>query len=100
VAFPTALAPVGGQLSLQEHRSVQHVNFGIVHSMRQTLTAVTATRSEVRSFRFALLPLAIVVAIALCITVLPNNAWIYLTVWTLASFPLGILFGHCIRAER
>jgi len=27
---------------------------------------------------------------------LPSELRIALTIWTLASFPIGVLFGHCV----
>jgi hypothetical protein len=31
--------------------------------------------------------------------VTPSEVRVVLTVWTLASFPIGILFGHCVLNE-
>jgi hypothetical protein len=32
--------------------------------------------------------------------VMPSELRIALTVWTLASFPIGVLFGHCVLSEE
>ncbi len=45
-------------------------------------------------------PPAIVAITALLLTLAPSEVRIALTVWTLASFPIGILFGHCVLSEE
>ena len=44
-------------------------------------------------------PLIVAIA-ALLLAVMPSELRIALTVWTLASFPIGILFGHCVLSEE
>jgi hypothetical protein len=45
-------------------------------------------------------PPLIVAITALLLLVMPSELRIALTVWTLASFPIGILFGHCVLNEE
>jgi hypothetical protein len=44
-------------------------------------------------------PPAIVAITAFLLILIPNEVRVILTVWTLASFPIGILFGHCVLSE-
>jgi hypothetical protein len=44
-------------------------------------------------------PPAIVAAAALFLILLPSELRLILTVWTLLSFPIGVLFGHCVLSE-
>ena len=44
-------------------------------------------------------PLAVVIT-ALLRAVIPSDVRIGLTVWTLVSFPIGVLFGHCVLSEE
>jgi hypothetical protein len=43
-------------------------------------------------------PAAIAVSVSL-LCFLPSQVQVVLTVWTLASFPIGVLFGHCVLSE-
>ncbi len=45
-------------------------------------------------------PPAIVAITALLLAMMPSEVRIALTVWTLASFPIGVLFGHCVLSEE
>jgi hypothetical protein len=45
-------------------------------------------------------PPAMVVAGMLLLFVLPNQALAVLAAWTLVSFPIGILIGHCVLNEE
>jgi hypothetical protein len=45
-------------------------------------------------------PSLIVAITALVLVVMPSELRIALTVWTLASFPIGVLFGHCVLSEE
>jgi hypothetical protein len=31
---------------------------------------------------------------------LPSEVLTFLTAWTLASFPIGVLIGHCVLSEE
>ncbi len=44
-------------------------------------------------------PPAIVAITALLLIFIPSEVRVILTVWTLASFPIGVLFGHCVLSE-
>jgi hypothetical protein len=44
-------------------------------------------------------PPAIVAITALMLIVIPSEVRVVLIVWTLASFPIGVLFGHYILSE-
>jgi hypothetical protein len=44
-------------------------------------------------------PPAIVAITAFLLILAPNEVRVILTVWTLASFPIGVLFGHCVLSE-
>jgi hypothetical protein len=44
-------------------------------------------------------PPAIVAITALLLILMPSEVRVVLTVWTLASFPIGVLFGHCVLSE-
>jgi hypothetical protein len=44
-------------------------------------------------------PPAIVAITALLLIVLPSEVRVVLIVWTLASFPIGVLFGHYVLSE-
>jgi hypothetical protein len=44
-------------------------------------------------------PPAIVAITALLLIVIPTEVRVVLIVWTLASFPIGVLFGHCVLSE-
>lgn len=41
-------------------------------------------------------PPTVVGIAALLLIMLPSELRIALTIWTLASFPIGVLFGHCV----
>jgi hypothetical protein len=41
-------------------------------------------------------PPAIVAIAALLLALMPNEMRFVLTIWTLASFPIGALVGHCM----
>jgi hypothetical protein len=41
-----------------------------------------------------------IVAVALMLHLLPNEVLMILTAWTLASFPIGVLIGHCVLNEE
>jgi hypothetical protein len=45
-------------------------------------------------------PPAIVAITACLLLLLPSEVQVVLTVWTLASFPIGVLFGHCALSEE
>lgn len=45
-------------------------------------------------------PPLVVVITALLLAVIPTEVRIGLTVWTLVSFPIGVLFGHCVLSEE
>jgi hypothetical protein len=47
-----------------------------------------------------LVPPAIMAITALLLVLMPSEVWIALTVWTVASFPIGVLFGHCVLSEE
>ena len=46
-----------------------------------------------------LMPPLIVMIAGLMVAILPGEAWIGLMVWTLLSFPIGVLVGHCVLSE-
>jgi len=41
-------------------------------------------------------PPAIVAVTALLLALMPNEVRLFLAVWTLVSFPIGVLFGHFV----
>jgi hypothetical protein len=43
---------------------------------------------------------ATIAAVAFTLHLLPNEVRMILTAWTLASFPIGILIGHCVLNEE
>jgi hypothetical protein len=45
-------------------------------------------------------PPAIVAASLFLMHLLPNEMLTILTAWTLASFPIGVLIGHCVLSEE
>jgi hypothetical protein len=45
-------------------------------------------------------PPAIVAAGIFLLHLLPNELLTILTAWTLASFPAGVLIGHCVLSEE
>jgi hypothetical protein len=45
-------------------------------------------------------PPVVVVASACGFYLLPVQAEALLLVWTLASLPIGVLFGHCVLSEE
>jgi energy-converting hydrogenase Eha subunit E len=45
-------------------------------------------------------PLAVVAAGVLLLFLLSDQALAILTVWTLASFPIGILIGNCVLKDE
>jgi hypothetical protein len=45
-------------------------------------------------------PPAIVIIAAILLFLMPSEVRIALAVWTLASFPIGVLFGHCVLSEE
>jgi hypothetical protein len=47
-----------------------------------------------------LVPPAIIVLTAILLALVPIEVTIVLAVWTLASFPIGMLFGHCVLNEE
>jgi hypothetical protein len=44
-------------------------------------------------------PPAILLISAYLMLMLPKEIQLVLTVWTLTSFPIGVLFGHCAFSE-
>jgi len=44
-------------------------------------------------------PPAVVATAALLMALMPSEVRLVLTIWTLASFPIGILFGRCVLKE-
>jgi hypothetical protein len=44
--------------------------------------------------------LALVVISILLLRVLPSQLLSFLTAWILASFPIGVLLGHCVLSEE
>jgi hypothetical protein len=48
----------------------------------------------------ALGPPTVVAITAMLLIFVSNEVRIALTVWTLASFPIGVLFGHCVLSEE
>ena len=45
-------------------------------------------------------PPAVVAITALLLILMPSEVRVVLTVWTLASIPVAILFGHCVLSEN
>ncbi len=45
-------------------------------------------------------PPALIVATICLLYFLPGEVLTFLTAWTLASFPIGILIGHCVLSEE
>jgi hypothetical protein len=46
-----------------------------------------------------LVPPALVAVSAFLMHYLPSDVLMFLTAWTLASFPIGVLIGHCALSE-
>jgi hypothetical protein len=44
-------------------------------------------------------PPAIVAVTAFLLMLIPSEVRVILTVWTLVSFPIGVLFGRCVLSE-
>lgn len=44
--------------------------------------------------------LLIVTALVCLLYLLPHEMLTVLTVWTLTSFPIGVLIGHCVLNEE
>ncbi len=44
-------------------------------------------------------PPAIVATTVLLLAWLPSEVWVGLALWTLLSFPVGVLFGHLVLRE-
>ncbi|HBK07416.1 MAG TPA: hypothetical protein DDZ81_16450 [Acetobacteraceae bacterium] len=43
------------------------------------------------------------ITVAVCVLMLymlPHAVMVVLTVWTLGSFPIGVLIGHCVLSEE
>jgi hypothetical protein len=45
-------------------------------------------------------PPGLVAVSAILMHYLPSEVLMFLTVWTLASFPIGVLIGHCALGEE
>jgi len=45
-------------------------------------------------------PPAVVVISSVLLYFLPGEVLILLTAWVLASFPIGVLIGHCVLSEE
>jgi hypothetical protein len=45
-------------------------------------------------------PPALVTAGVLVLHMLPSQVLTFLMAWTLASFPIGVLIGHCVLSEE
>jgi hypothetical protein len=58
------------------------------------------TRYESPGLTAVIVPPAIVAASVFVLHFLPNEVLAILTVWTLASFPIGVLVGHCALSEE
>ncbi|HEX3574844.1 MAG TPA: hypothetical protein VHU42_09610 [Rhodopila sp.] len=44
-------------------------------------------------------PAATIIISAILLRLLPNEVRIMLAAWVLMSFPIGVLFGHCVLSE-
>jgi hypothetical protein len=42
----------------------------------------------------------LVIGSVLLLHILPNEVLALLTAWTLLSFPVGVLIGHCVLSEE
>lgn len=47
-----------------------------------------------------LVPPALVAMSAVLLALMSNDMLIALAVWMLVSFPVGVLFGHCVLSEE
>ncbi len=45
-------------------------------------------------------PPLVVAACIFCLYILPYGVLAVLIAWTLASFPIGVLIGHCVLSEE
>jgi hypothetical protein len=45
-------------------------------------------------------PTVLVAACVWLLHMLPGEVLTFLTAWTLASFPIGVLIGHCALSEE
>ncbi|MDB5404231.1 MAG: hypothetical protein QOF70_5803 [Acetobacteraceae bacterium] len=45
-------------------------------------------------------PSAFVAVCVVVLHILPTQVLTFLTAWTLASFPIGVLIGHCVLSEE
>lgn len=45
-------------------------------------------------------PPAVVAAGIFMLHLLPSELLMFLTVWVFASFPIGVLIGHCVLSEE
>jgi hypothetical protein len=43
---------------------------------------------------------ALMAASVFVLRLLPCDVWTFLTVWILASLPIGVLLGHCMLSEE
>lgn len=57
-------------------------------------------RDESSRIASVLGPPLVVVITALLLTFIPAEIRIGLTVWALVSFPIGVLFGHCVLNDE
>jgi hypothetical protein len=48
----------------------------------------------------AVVPPAMVTSGVLLLSLLPGQMLVILVMWTLASFPIGILIGHCVLNDE
>ena len=45
-------------------------------------------------------PLAMLAATGIVLDLLPRDLLVFIAIWTLASFPIGVLVGHCIAKRE
>ena len=45
-------------------------------------------------------PLLLLAGCVFLLHLLPGQMLIFLIVWTFASFPIGVLIGHCVLSEQ
>jgi hypothetical protein len=56
--------------------------------------------AESPGFVSVLVPPAIVALAVIVLALMPIEVIVILAIWTLASFPIGILFGHFVLSEE
>jgi hypothetical protein len=76
------------------------VRLGKRHAAKRESVLDMESEDEPLGLTAMLVTPALVAASIFVLHLLPSEVWTFLTVWILASFPIGVLVGHCALGEE